>query len=161
IPGLDPLPPAITGGTVGINSAGQLLISMYFASGGPFGPHTDHLVVFTPTPPTITWPKPADISYGTPLSTTQLNATATDAATNAPVAGTFVYTPASGTLLSVGADQELSLTFTPTPLGYARTSATNSITVTKASTTLSSSPSVNPSAFGQSVQFTATLGATP
>ena len=39
--------------------------------------------------PTITWAAPADITYGTALSATQLNATAT-------VPGTFVYTPAAG-----------------------------------------------------------------
>ena len=43
--------------------------------------------------PTITWATPADIIYGTALSATQLNATAT-------VPGTFVYTPAAGTVLS-------------------------------------------------------------
>ena len=39
--------------------------------------------------PTITWATPADITYGTALSATQLNATA-----SAP--GTFAYTPAPG-----------------------------------------------------------------
>ena len=39
--------------------------------------------------PIITWPTPAAITYGTPLSATQLNATAS-------VPGTFVYTPAAG-----------------------------------------------------------------
>jgi hypothetical protein len=57
--------------------------------------------------PTITWPAPADIVFGAALSTTQLNATA-----NVP--GTFVYTPAAGTVLPVGAAQTLSVTFTPT-----------------------------------------------
>ena len=42
--------------------------------------------------PTITWATPADIVYGTALSATQLNATAS-------VPGTFVYTPAAGTVL--------------------------------------------------------------
>ena len=56
--------------------------------------------------PTITWPTPADIIYGTALSATQLNATAN-------VAGTFVYTPAAGTVLNAGAGQTLSVTFTP------------------------------------------------
>jgi hypothetical protein len=36
--------------------------------------------------PIITWRKPADIVYGTPLSNVQLDATAS-------VPGTFVYTP--------------------------------------------------------------------
>ena len=56
--------------------------------------------------PTITWDAPAAISYGTALSSTQLNATAN-------VAGTFAYTPAAGTMLKVG-KQQLSVTFTPT-----------------------------------------------
>ena len=46
--------------------------------------------------PTITWSTPADITYGTALSATQLNATAS-------VPGTFVYTPAAGTVLNAGA----------------------------------------------------------
>jgi hypothetical protein len=57
--------------------------------------------------PVITWANPADIIYGTLLSTTQLNATA-------DVEGTFAYTPNIGTLLGVGANQVLKVFFTPT-----------------------------------------------
>jgi len=57
--------------------------------------------------PIITWPAPAQIIFGTALSSTQLNATA-----NTP--GAFVYTPASGTILNVGSNQILSVNFTPT-----------------------------------------------
>jgi len=57
--------------------------------------------------PTITWANPIDINYGTKLSATQLNATA-------DVAGTFVYTPLIGALLSVGDNQDLKVNFTPT-----------------------------------------------
>ena len=56
--------------------------------------------------PTVTWANPADITYGTPLSANQLDATAS-------VAGTFAYTPAAGTVLNAGAEQVLSATFTP------------------------------------------------
>jgi beta-glucanase (GH16 family) len=56
--------------------------------------------------PVITWAAPAAITYGTALSATQLDATAS-------VPGTFVYTPAVGTVLAVGS-QSLSATFTPT-----------------------------------------------
>src|SRR5207245_10535788 len=45
--------------------------------------------------PTITWADAGDITYGTTLGATQLTATA-------DVAGTFVYTPAAGTLLNAG-----------------------------------------------------------
>ena len=56
--------------------------------------------------PLISWSTPSAISYGTALSSTQLNATAN-------VAGTFAYTPAAGTVLKAGT-QTLSAVFTPT-----------------------------------------------
>jgi uncharacterized protein (TIGR02145 family) len=59
--------------------------------------------------PVITWKNPADITYGTLLSATQLNATA-------DVSGTFIYTPATGTKLAIGTNQELKVDFTPTDL---------------------------------------------
>ena len=57
--------------------------------------------------PVISWENPADITYGTLLSTIQLNATA-------DVSGTFIYTPAIGTKLNEGANQVLKVVFTPT-----------------------------------------------
>jgi len=57
--------------------------------------------------PVITWANPADIGFGVFLSPTQLNATA-------DVPGTFVYTPAIGTKLNIGANQVLKVDFTPT-----------------------------------------------
>jgi sugar lactone lactonase YvrE len=56
--------------------------------------------------PNIAWSNPAAIPYGTALSSTQLDASST-------LSGTFVYTPSSGTVLSVGS-QTLSVTFSPT-----------------------------------------------
>jgi uncharacterized protein (TIGR02145 family) len=64
-------------------------------------------VAVTKKDPVITWANPADITVGTLLSATQLNATA-------DVPGTFVYTPAAGTSLVAGANQELKVVFTPT-----------------------------------------------
>src|SRR4030095_13737313 len=61
----------------------------------------------TPATPIVTWADPADITYPTPLSGTQLNATA-----NVP--GTFNYSPSAGTILSVGNSQLLSVLLTPT-----------------------------------------------
>jgi hypothetical protein len=58
------------------------------------------------TTPTIKWPNPAPITYGTPLSSVQLNATAS-------VSGTLVYTPRAGTVLGAGS-QTLSVIFAPT-----------------------------------------------
>src|SRR5207247_6651899 len=76
--------------------------------------------------PAITWSNPADITYGTALSPTQLNATAS-------VAGSFVYTPAAGTLLDVGNNQTLHVDFTPTDTAnYNNTSKNVGINVLKA-----------------------------
>jgi hypothetical protein len=78
----------------------------------------------------IYWPKPAAISYGTPLSATQLDATAN-------VAGTFVYSPASGTVLGVGA-QTLSATFTPSdPDHHNPVTSTMTLVVTPATPVIS------------------------
>ena len=80
---------------------------------------------------TITWSAPADITYGTALSATQLNATA-----NVP--GSFVYSPVAGTVLNAGCGQTLSVTFTPTDAAnYTSATATTTITVLKATSTIS------------------------
>jgi hypothetical protein len=83
-------------------------------------------ITVTKATPSITWPTPASIVYGTVLSATQLNA-------SAGVAGTFAYTPVAGTVLAAGAGQTLSVTFTPTDTAnYTTASASVAITVTKA-----------------------------
>src|SRR5205823_4973885 len=80
--------------------------------------------------PTITWPAPSSITYGTVLGAAQLNATAS-------VPGTVVYTPAAGTVLSAGAGQSLSVTFTPTDgANYSTATASVSIIVAKATPTI-------------------------
>jgi hypothetical protein len=86
-------------------------------------------LVVTQATPTITWAGPAGITFGTALSAAQLNATA-----NVP--GTFVYTPAAGTILSAG-NQTLSTTFTPTDAtDYTTATATVPLTVNRATPTL-------------------------
>jgi hypothetical protein len=83
-------------------------------------------ITVTQATPVITWANPAAIVYGTPLSGTQLDATAN-------VLGNFTYSPAAGTVLSAGAGQTLSVTFTPTDTtDYTSPSATAKINVTKA-----------------------------
>ncbi len=75
--------------------------------------------------PTITWQNPADINYGTPLGSTQLNAMAS-------VPGTFTYTPPAGTVLPAGQNQTLSVQFTPTDSAdYYPAAASVSINVNK------------------------------
>jgi alpha-tubulin suppressor-like RCC1 family protein len=75
--------------------------------------------------PVITWAKPAAITYGTPLGPTQLNATA-----NVP--GTFTYTPAAATVLSIGNNQQLEVSFKPTDIAnYKNDTKSTTINVTK------------------------------
>jgi Bacterial Ig-like domain (group 2) len=78
---------------------------------------------------TITWATPSAIPYGTALSGTQLNATAS-------VPGTFVYTPAAGTILKLGT-QSLSVVFTPTNTSTASAAtATVQLTINKGTPTV-------------------------
>jgi len=74
----------------------------------------------TKTIPKITWKAPASITFGTALSTAQLNATAS-------VPGTFVYTPAAGTVLPIGS-HTLKADFTPADLAK-YTIATASVSI--------------------------------
>jgi hypothetical protein len=92
------------------------------------------LTVYRATP-TLNWPNPTDIAYGTPLSSTQLDAAAS-------VAGSFAYTPAAGSVLKAGAGQTLSVRFTPTDTtDYTTATATVSINVLQATPTITwSSP---------------------
>ncbi len=79
---------------------------------------------------TINWAHPADIVYGTALSSKQLNAIAS-------VPGTLTYVPASGTFLRAGTGQTLEVTFTPADsVDYADATATVQINVAQATTIL-------------------------
>src|SRR5205823_6690289 len=79
----------------------------------------------TQAAPVITWGNPANITYGTALSSAQLNATAS-------VPGTFVYAPAVGSIPAAGTDT-LSVTFTPTDtVNYTTATKTVQIAVTQA-----------------------------
>jgi hypothetical protein len=77
-------------------------------------------VIRQPMTPVITWPTPASIVYGTALGSVQLDATAS-------IPGTFVYTPAAGTIPAIGSDT-LSVVFTPTDTSD-YTTATASVTL--------------------------------
>jgi hypothetical protein len=86
-------------------------------------------ITVTAVTPSITWATPSAITYGTALSSTQLDASST-------VAGTFVYSPAAGTVLTAGS-QTLSVTFTPTDTAdYTTATQTVTLTVTQGTSTL-------------------------
>ncbi|MDU0457329.1 MAG: multicopper oxidase domain-containing protein [Geobacteraceae bacterium] len=78
----------------------------------------------TKATPVITWGTPAPITFGTPLSGTQLNATAN-------VGGTFTYSPTAGTVLNTSS-AVLSVTFTPTSTANYTTAAASVIQLTVA-----------------------------
>jgi hypothetical protein len=82
-------------------------------------------VPLPPGTPIISWSTPQPVNYGTPLSSSQLNATAS-------IYGTFAYNPDVGTILPVGTNT-LSVVFTPSQSGYYTVSNTVNLVVTYAS----------------------------
>lgn len=79
--------------------------------------------------PIITWPSPAAITYGTPLSATQLDASANLSG------GTYTYTPVSGKILAAGT-QTLSVKYTPADTtDYNTVTQTTTLVVNLANTT--------------------------
>ncbi|WP_214175990.1 Ig-like domain-containing protein [Geomobilimonas luticola] len=122
---------AVTG-TVAFGAAATNTVTVTVTSNGKTAQTTfTWTVVATPKlNPVITWANPADISYDTLLSSTQLNATA-------DVAGIFSYTPAPGTRLNAGNAQTLTAMFTPADTAK-YTTVTKSVTVNvlKASATV-------------------------
>jgi probable HAF family extracellular repeat protein len=94
------------------------------------GTKTDTLVINSKITPVINWNNPTNITYGTALSSIQLNATAS-------VPGTFTYSPEAGTVLHVGNAQTLHVDFIPTDgTNYNNTSRNVSINVLKAGLTI-------------------------
>jgi len=96
----------------GLNAAGQWTLYLADLESGGTNMLTEWgLDISGGASPTLTWTNPADITYGTALSGTQLNASATYNSTNVP--GTFTYLSPSGTFLTAGSNQTISVTFTP------------------------------------------------
>jgi hypothetical protein len=115
-----------TGG-IGVGSSPYAIAYAYAGAVGFLGAtDTSQVLTVTPATPTITWPNPTDVVYGTALSNTQL-----DASTGVP--GAYNYTPAAGTILKTGKGQILSVTFTPTDtVDYTTAAATALINVLQA-----------------------------
>ncbi len=79
--------------------------------------------------PSIAWPPPGTITYGTALSSAQLNATAS-------VPGTFVYSPPPGALVGAG-NHIIFVTFSPADSGsYVTSTATVKVQVNQATATV-------------------------
>ncbi len=110
------------GGSAAPVNAGVYAVTATFTSNDPGYTNASGggTIAIQEATPIITWANPAAISEGTPLSATQLNATAN-------AAGTFAYTPPVGTVLDGGL-RTLNATFTPSnPANY--NSAAKAVTI--------------------------------
>lgn len=119
-------------GTVTIVHAGGCTVVASQAGNGDYNAATPVSQGFTAAQatPAITWTTPADITYGTALDATQLDATATF--NNSAVAGAMAYSPPAGTVLGAGT-QTLGVQFTPTDANdFTAASGTVSINVLQA-----------------------------
>ena len=134
-------------------TAGSHSITAVYPANGNYNGSTSSTLTQTvnKATPTVSWSNPSAITYGTALSGTQLNATAS-------VQGTFAYSPASGTVLAAGSSS-LSTTFTPTDTtDYNTATGGATLTVNKAGLTVTASsgsmgyggtpPSISPSYSG-------------
>jgi probable HAF family extracellular repeat protein len=115
---------SVAGDVVAIAGAGSCTVTAAQAGDANYEAATPVSQAFSiaQAVPVITWPAPADITFGTPLSATQLNATAS-------VAGGFIYSPPIGAVLPLGT-VTLTALFTPTDAtNYTTATARVSITV--------------------------------
>ncbi len=127
---------SLVNSTLTITGAGMVTVQ---ASQVAFGNYTAGVQMATFTvaqaTPVITWPAPAPIVTGTPLSAAQLDATASF--NGAALGGTFAYQPALNAVLGSGA-QTLSASFTPADTtDFTSASAKVSITVNPATVSVS------------------------
>jgi hypothetical protein len=110
------------------------------------------VLTVSPATPTILWPTPAAITYGTVLSSLQLDAT-----TAGSIPGTFIYTPAAGAVLPAG-NQLLSVVFHPTDASdYTTASGSTILVVNKAGAVVTGTSSLSQSIYGDSVTETFTV----
>jgi hypothetical protein len=125
-------PGSLSGNTLTVTGAGNIMIAANQAGSSTYAAAATvtATILVNKATPTLSWATPTPITYGTPLSSTQLNATASVAGTS------FVYSPSSGVLPA--GPQTLSVTFTPTDTAdYNAATATVTLTVNKATPTLS------------------------
>src|SRR5207253_2630461 len=122
-----------------LTAGSHSVTATYVSSNGDFGGSSSPVSLETvdKITPSLTWDHPADIVYGTKLSATQLNATATDTHNSGiTINGTFTYDPPSDAVLPVGS-RNLTVTFTPDDTAtYGSQTASATINVTPATLTV-------------------------
>jgi hypothetical protein len=154
-------PATLSGSTLTITGAGTVVVAANQAGNANYSAaaQVTASIVVNPATPTITWSAPAAITYGTTLSSTQLNAVATGIG-GTSLAGTFTYSPAAGSTPAGGTDT-LSVSFTPTDTTdyTSPVTATTTLTVNQAAQTIAFAP-VSAVTYGTSpIALTATGGA--
>ena len=123
--------------TLGVAGSPYTINFTYLGDAAFLGATGSSTLTVTQSTPTLTWSNPADIAYGTVLSATQLNATAS-------TGGTFTYTladdatPAAGAVLHAGANQVLNVSFAPTDANDF-TAATKQVAINVSPKTLTAS----------------------
>jgi MBG domain-containing protein len=109
VPGGDSINYTLGTAAVKFSNVGDYAITVTLGSNPNYNvtPHNGTLTI-NKASQTITWANPADITIGTPLSSTQLNATVAGVAGGTPP-GALTYTPPAGTVLGAGANQALKV----------------------------------------------------
>jgi hypothetical protein len=148
-------PATVSGNILTITGAGTVLVAANQPGNADYSaaPQVTATIVVNKATPTLTWSTPAPITYGTPLSAAQLDAT------SGGVAGTFAYSPTFGAVLGAGI-HVLSVTFTPTDsVDYNNQTASVNLTVNQATAGVNVSCSPNPITYGsQTTNCTTTVG---
>ncbi len=138
--------------TLSVSGSPHVITAVYAGGTNFIGSTSSALsqTVSIATPTVTIWPTASAIAYGQALSASMLSGG------SASVAGSFAFATPS-TMPGVGTASQ-SVIFTPTDTSDYNTVTGNvNVTVAQASTTTSITPSANPSAYGQSVTFTATV----
>ena len=128
-------PATVSGNLLTITGAGTVVITAdqegntFCSAAAP----VSQTILVKPAAVTINWSTPSAITYGTPLTAVQLNASAS-------TSGSFIYNPGLGTLLTAG-PHTLSVSFSPKDsTDYAAVSAQVILQVNKATPALNWTP---------------------
>jgi hypothetical protein len=123
-------PATLAGNVLTITGAGSVVVQADQSGNTEYSAaaSVQDTITVNPEATTVTWATPAPITYGTALSAIQLDATAS-------VAGTFVYTPGAGALLTAGL-QTLQVSFTPSNSNYASSTGSVVLQVNQATPTI-------------------------
>jgi len=129
--------PATSGdGLITVTGSGTVVVEAQQAGDAHYHAAAPLTQDFQASLPVVSWSTPNGISFGTPLGALQLDASAS-------VPGTFVYTPAAGTVLTPGS-QTLNVVFTTSQGAIVQIPASTTIQVGSAAVTITALNVVSP-----------------